>query len=93
MVHLLNRFLLIVLAVAWGSGRLAAEEGETEKTVRSPSPDGRFAFLLTHGPDTSTVDLIEKRSKKVLLRVAESEDDSNELTVDTVLWRPDGQHH
>src|SRR5262249_3850132 len=62
----------------------SAEEAE------SPSPDGRFAFIMTETPDRRAFDLIEKDSGKVLLRVAQSEEDSDRLGT-SVLWSPDSQ--
>ena len=66
-------------------------EGETEKTIESPSPDGRFAFLKTITPKRKTLDLIEKKSGKVLLRVAESEEDFGNRLSTEVLWAPDSK--
>jgi len=80
--------LLGLLAMAAFSWPVLAEDAETEKAVESPSPDGRFAFLATHRPEQRTFDLIEKDSGKVLLRVAESDEGSDELTVN-VLWAAD----
>ena len=62
----------------------------TEKTTESPSPDGEFAFLDTSAPEQRTLDLIEKKSEKVLLRLAESEEGRNRL-VWKVLWTPDSK--
>jgi len=58
--------------------------------VESPSPDGRFGFITTKKPDRRAFDLIEKESGKVLLRVAQSEEDSDRLGT-SVLWSPDSQ--
>jgi len=82
--HSLFAFLVLVSALS----PMRAEDAETDTAVEAPSPDGRFAFLATHRPDQRTFDLIEKGSGKVLLRVAESEEDSNELSVN-VLWAAD----
>ena len=68
----------------------AKEDGETEKEVSAESPDGKFAFLKIWEPTSRTCDLIEKASGKVLLRAAESEEDSNRLSTE-MLWRPDSQ--
>ncbi len=62
----------------------------SSEEAESPSPDGRFAFVRTEKPDGRAYDLIEKKSGKVLLRVAESEEDSDRLTT-SVLWSPDSQ--
>jgi DNA-binding beta-propeller fold protein YncE len=55
-----------------------------------PSPDGRFAFITTAKPDQRAFDLVEKESGKVLLRIAQSEEDSDRLGT-SVLWFPDSQ--
>lgn len=88
-----RKSLIVMLILAAFSCALCAQEtgGETEKTVESPSPDGRFAFLSTNKPEEQrTFDLIKKKGKKVLLRVAQSDEDSNELATE-VLWSPDSK--
>ena len=62
----------------------------TADEIESPSPDGRFAFVTTEKPDQRAFNLIEKESGKVLLRVAQSEEDSDRLNT-SVLWSPDSQ--
>ncbi len=63
---------------------------ETEREEVSPSPDGKFAFMASFSPEARSLDLIEKATKKVLMRVAESEEDSNRLST-KVLWAPDSR--
>jgi len=58
--------------------------------IEFPSPDGRFAFITTAKPDRRAFNLIEKESGKVLLQVAQSEEDSDRLAT-SVLWSPDSQ--
>ena len=53
----------------------------TADEIESPSPDGRFAFVTTEKPDQRAFNLIEKESGKVLLRVAQSEEDSDRLNL------------
>jgi len=52
-------------------------EGGIKKTTEAPSPDGKFAFRYTEESDSEnqTYDLIDNRSGKVLLSVAESDPD------------------
>jgi hypothetical protein len=67
--------------------------GTTEKSVDSPSPDGKFAFLAIHQPDQEpqkTYEMIEKNSGKVLLRVAESDEGKDRLGAE-VLWSADSK--
>jgi hypothetical protein len=94
----LNRLLefgfLLVSAIALVAEEPVASptpaEEPAEVEIESPSPDGRFSFLSSFTPDERTLDLIEKKSQKVLLRVAESEQDSNRLDTE-VLWAPDSK--
>jgi hypothetical protein len=64
---------------------LAGPLGAAEKTVVSPSPDKRNAFLETFSTEARTLDLIERKSGKILLRAAESEEGGNRLDTDA-LW-------
>jgi hypothetical protein len=72
---------------------LQAQESEakTETEIKLPSPDGKFAFLQTIGPEKRTVDLIEKNSEKVLLRIAESDEDHPDRLRWKILWAPDSK--
>jgi hypothetical protein len=82
----------LALCVALVYRVLAQEpEAKTEKEVKFPSPDGKFAFLQTIGPEIRTVDLIEKKSEKVLLRIAESDEDHPDRLRWSVLWAPDSK--
>jgi hypothetical protein len=85
--------LLILLLLAVFSHPVWAQEAadETVKTVQSPSPDGRFAFLLTATSELKTFDLIAKKSRKVLRHVAESDPDFGNRFEAEVLWRPDSK--
>jgi hypothetical protein len=72
-------------------------EQETKKEIESPSPDGQFAFRYTgdsHSEtEKQTYDLIDKKSGKTLMTVAESDPDlgpSARFDM-TVLWRPDSK--
>ena len=61
-------------------------EGDATKEVDSPSPDEKFAFLIGRGEDEKTVDLIDKKTEKVLQHI----DDSDIGSVSySILWAPD----
>jgi len=83
---------LFVSAGLLGSLRAEHEPGETLTRIEKPSPDGRYAFLFTATPDEKTYELIEKKSGKVLQRVAESDPDggpSSRFIIQGVLWKAD----
>lgn len=64
-----------------------------ERDVDDPSPDHQFAFLRIHQSDPEphrTCDLIVKETGKILLRVAQSDADSDRLGSE-VLWSPDSK--
>ncbi len=89
---------LVAATISYGSLSSVAAEGkkaevadEEEKIeVKSPSPDGRYAFLSKWSPDGQSLELIEKKSRKVLILAAESEEGSNRLSTQ-VLWAPNSQ--
>jgi hypothetical protein len=64
----------------------AGEQGDTNKNIAWPSPDGKFAFLTSYGEDLRTIDLIDKKSGKNLQRIGE-EDSSQAYW--HLLWAPD----
>ena len=87
--------LIALLVLAAFSCPMGAQETEdtSEKTIDSPSPNGRFAFRATHHPDEDpqkTYDLIDSKSGKVLRRVAESDDGNSRLGT-RVLWARDSK--
>jgi Tol biopolymer transport system component len=61
---------------------------EEESDNKSPSPDGKFALLTNYESDLHTIDLIDARSKKVLMRVAEED---SEMVHYRVSWAPDSK--
>jgi hypothetical protein len=61
-------------------------EDDMTKEVDFPSPDGKFAFLIGHGEYQQTIDLIDKKSEKVLRHIAD--DDMSSVNY-KVLWAPD----
>src|SRR5262249_52875748 len=94
MTHLQRTLILLPILVTC-SNPLCGQETEegTKKTIEAPSPDGQFAFRYTGEPESEkqTYDLIDKRSGKVLMSVAESDPDlgpSARFNME-VLWRPD----
>jgi len=92
-MRLRNIFLALLILGAFPHPIYAQETaGEAERTVESPSPDGRFAFLATRQPDgKKTFDLIKKNSGEVLLRVAESDADFGNRLTTAVLWTRDSK--
>jgi hypothetical protein len=63
-------------------------EDDKTKEVKFPSPDGKFALLIGHGEDQQNIDLIEKKTEKVLQRIA---DDDMPSVRYSVLWAPDSK--
>ena len=64
------------------------EEDDTTKKIDFPSPDGKFAFLIGHGEEQQTIDLINKKTKKPLQHI----DDMDISSVSYgVLWAPDSK--
>src|SRR5215470_18043949 len=94
----LQRSLIVLSILVTCSYRVYGEEAEeeTKKAIEAPSPDGQFAFRYTGESDSEkqTYDLIDKRSGKVLMSVAESDPDlgpSARFHIKGVLWRPDSK--
>jgi hypothetical protein len=63
-------------------------EDDTTKEVDFPSPDGKFAFLIDHGEYQQRIDLIDKKTEKVLQHIAD--DDMSSVSY-KVLWAPDSK--
>jgi len=63
-------------------------QDELKKEVDLPSPDGKFAFLIGRGEYLQTIDLIDKKSEKVLQHVA---DEDSSVASFNVLWAPDSK--
>jgi hypothetical protein len=64
------------------------EQEDVTKTIDFPSPDGQFAFLVGRGEYQQTIDLIDKKTEKVLQHIA---DDDMSSVYYTVLWAPDSK--
>lgn len=62
-------------------------EDDEAKKVDFASPDGKFAFLIGHG-DQQTIDLIDKKTKKVLQHIGDTEIGS---VTYRVLWARDSK--
>ena len=58
------------------------------KEVDYLSPDGTFAFLIGRGEYEKTIDLIDKKTEKVLQRI--TDDDMSSVSY-RVLWAPDSK--
>jgi hypothetical protein len=64
------------------------EEDETSEDADLTSPDGKFSFLIDYGEDQKKIDLIDKKTEKVLQRIA---DDELSSVTYKVLWAPDSK--
>jgi hypothetical protein len=93
------RTILIVLLALVSPDLLRAEETDErpKKTIEFPSPDGRFAFRYSGNKsedEVQTYNLIDKASRKVVAKVAESDPEggpSMRFTMEKVLWRADSK--
>ena len=60
--------------------------GNTTEEIDFASPDGKFAFLITYGDGDQTIDLIDKKTEKVVQHMDDPDD--LEATSHSVLWAP-----
>ena len=67
---------------------VSATEDDTTKEAEFPSPDEKFSFLIGRGEDQQTIDLIDKKTEKILQRIA---DDAMSSVSYKVLWAPDSK--
>ena len=67
----------------------SVQEADRTEEIDFASPDGKFAFLISHGDGEQTIDLIDKKTEKVVQEM----DDPEELsaTNHSVLWTPDSK--
>lgn len=88
-----NGLLVLAFAAAIPCAHCALDpQDKTEKMIQYPSPDGRFAFLLTRTPEgRKTVDLLEKDSGKILHRIVESQDDFSYRVDANAAWTSDSK--
>jgi hypothetical protein len=63
-------------------------EDDSAKEADFPSPDEKFSFLIGPGEDRQTIDLIDKKTEKILQRIA---DDAMRAVSYKVLWAPDSK--
>lgn len=70
------------------SVKTATEEEDTTEKVDYASPDGKFAFLVGHGEFDQTIDLIDKKTEKVVQHIDDQDMSSASYTV---LWAPDSK--
>ncbi len=70
------------------SSSASASAAEDAKQVDFPSPDGKFAFLVGHGEDEQSIDLIDKGTEKVRQHIA---DDDMSSVYYRVLWAPESK--
>jgi hypothetical protein len=75
-------------ATALPTSSVSDTKDDTTKEVKFPSPDGKFALLIGHGEDQQNIDLIEKKTEKVLQRIAD--DDMTSVRY-SILWAPDSK--
>lgn len=61
---------------------------DAAKELESPSPDGKFAFVMDRGEEEKTIDLVDKKTEKVLQHIDDSEIGSVSYRV---LWAPDSK--
>jgi hypothetical protein len=66
-----------------------AKEADTTEEVVFASPDGKFAFLIDRGDDGQTIDLIHKKTRKVVQHIGDPGDLN--ATGYGVLWAPDSK--
>jgi hypothetical protein len=85
----LRRLLLCFVSMAAFAATVCAQEivAKQNENIDWPSPDGKFAFLTSHGEDLHTIDLIDEKSGKKW-RIDES--DSSQAAWH-VLWAPDSK--
>jgi hypothetical protein len=67
---------------------ISGTEDDTTKEVDFPSPDGKFAFLIGHGEYQQSIDLIDKKTEKVVQHIADEDMSSVNYRV---LWAPDSK--
>jgi len=94
MTNLQRAVIVLFIVVTHSVCGQEAEQG-TKKKLEYPSPDGQFAFRTTGDADSEnqTYHLVEKRSGKLLMSVAEFDSDigpSARFDME-VLWRPDSK--
>jgi hypothetical protein len=65
---------MLMLALALRVCHAQATASGTQQSIGGPSPDGRFAFIETIADnDTRSVDMIDRKTGKVIMRVDDDE--------------------
>jgi hypothetical protein len=81
-------FCFVILAASACALNGQPVPGDTQTSIESPSPDGKFAFRISYGEDLRTIDLIDAKSEKVVFHVADTDESQ---TYWHVLWAPDSK--
>ena len=63
-------------------------EDDATEAVKFPSPDGKYAFLVGYGEDKQTIDLFDRKTKKIRQHI--TDDDISSVSYG-VLWAPDSK--
>jgi hypothetical protein len=103
MTHLQKSLIVLSSLTVWFRPVCGQEtEQDSKKRIEAPSPDGKYAFRYTKHPasnpdadsEKQTYDLIDRKSKKKLTAVAESDPDlgpSARFAIEGVLWKRDSK--
>jgi hypothetical protein len=90
-----NPCLAAILGLAALSGVLTGQDqaDKPTKEVMDVSPDEKYAFLYTESLEFKSYDLIDQKSGKVLMRVADSDmaEGPGRFDIDSLLWKPDSK--
>lgn len=85
---------MILVTISWpirtqaATPSTSANEEDTTEEIKFASPDGKFAFLVGHGDSEQTIDLIDKKTEKVVQHI----DNQDMSSVNYgVLWAPDSK--
>jgi hypothetical protein len=96
--RLVKAFLLVLLGAVWSA--VAAEppqatEDSEASAPRFPSPDGRYAMLVTEDPGGESqkdrVELIELPTKRVLALLSDPEDETENSRSAKLQWSADSR--
>jgi hypothetical protein len=96
-IPMIGRLLIALLLLVSPNALRAGETDKAPKKTEFPSPDRRFAFRYSGDKsedEVQTYDLIDKASRKVVTKVAESDPDagpSMRFTMEKALWRADSK--
>ena len=92
---LLTFFLALTLSTIAAGGSEANEENPEDSETRFPSPDGRYAMLVTEDPGGDSqkdrVELIELSTKRVLALLSDPEDATENWRYAKLDWSADSR--